>query len=127
VGEESWTLVATNPEGLSDSGTVTVRVLPSGVEPGGEEGPPRRFAVEPPAPNPFNPVTTLRVRLPAEAHLRLVVYDLLGRRVWEQDAGRRAPGEHRLLFDGSRRASGIYFLVVRAGSHRAVHKALLLK
>jgi len=42
---------------------------------------PKSFALQPNYPNPFNPTTTLRFDLPAATHVRIVVFDLLGREV----------------------------------------------
>ncbi len=72
-------------------------------------------------PNPFSHATELRVGLPRDADVHLVVYDVAGRRVATRSLSRLAAGWQRVLFDGrddrgSSLASGVYFArVVAAG------------
>ncbi|MFH0882389.1 MAG: T9SS type A sorting domain-containing protein [bacterium] len=89
---------------------------------------PSRFAIESAYPNPFNPTTTITLALPAQGHLSLRVYDLLGRQVAVLADGERQTGRSRFVFDGRGLASGIYF-VRAAGPGGAVdtRKVVLLK
>jgi hypothetical protein len=59
-------------------------------------------------PNPCNPSATLRFHLAAHVQTRLAVYDLLGRLVLSLVDGDLAAGEHEVLIDASRLASGVY-------------------
>jgi len=53
------------------------------------------------SPNPFNPSTTIRFRLPATAQVELCVYDLSGRPVRRLLAGEsRTAGGHAVVWDG---------------------------
>jgi hypothetical protein len=79
------------------------------------------------APNPFNPVTQLNLELPQATRVTAVVYDRLGRTVATLYSGELATGSHRLTFDGSLLASGLYFVHVQAGAESRVLKAMLLK
>ena len=83
------------------------------------------------APNPFNPSTWITFELGAPAPVTLEVFDILGRLVRTLDAGPRAAGEHRLLFDasdsGSELASGVYVYRLRAGGESAAGRLLLLR
>ncbi|MBD3166006.1 S8 family serine peptidase [bacterium] len=88
---------------------------------------PQEFAVSKAWPNPFNPTTQVRVALPEAAELKVMVYDILGRETARLAAGRRDAGYHTLHWDGSAHASGMYFLQVEAGRHRAVRKVVLMK
>ncbi len=62
-------------------------------------------------PNPFNPSTQIQVSLSQAVEFRLVVYDLLGRRVqsW-QSPQRFASGSHQITLDFSGLASGTYVI-----------------
>lgn len=59
-------------------------------------------------PNPARGEATLRYRLPGEAHVRLALYDLLGREVLRLADGPHAAGTHTAGFDGGRLSSGVY-------------------
>jgi hypothetical protein len=75
-----------------------------------EERPvPGVYALEHNYPNPFNPVTVLRYQLAEAGHVRLEVYDVLGREVAVLVDEVRVAGEHVARFDGSGCASGVYF------------------
>ncbi|RMI00301.1 MAG: T9SS C-terminal target domain-containing protein [Calditrichaeota bacterium] len=78
---------------------------------------PRRIALFPAYPNPFNAVTTLRIDLPDNGRgshrLRLEVFDLHGRRVATLLDGNYAPGSYAVIWDatdarGQPVASGLY-------------------
>jgi len=51
-------------------------------------------------PNPFNPSTTVRYRLPETAAVRMVVYDILGREVRRLVQEMRTAGEYEVRWDG---------------------------
>jgi len=57
-------------------------------------------------PNPFNPETQIRFDLPESAHVRLVIYNLLGEQIRVLTDSRYQAGFHTLTWDG-RNASGI--------------------
>lgn len=89
---------------------------------------PRSFTLSAAYPNPFNPTTSVSVTLPQSADLQVRVMDILGREVAVLHQGVMPPGSHRLHFDGSSSASGIYFIVARTASGRQlVRKVVLLK
>ncbi|MBS1261374.1 MAG: Thermophilic serine proteinase [Calditrichaeota bacterium] len=89
---------------------------------------PVEFEVSPAWPNPFNPATAVRIALPQAAALKVAVYDVLGREVVRLASGeRRTAGYHRIAWDATGHASGVYFLRVDAGKHNAVRKLMLLK
>lgn len=80
-----------------------------------------------PFPNPANPATTVRYRLSAPAHVRLIVYDLLGREtsiVSEEDG---TPGTHDVRIDVGGLPTGVYICEVRAGALLARRKLLVVK
>ncbi|MEX1140061.1 MAG: LamG-like jellyroll fold domain-containing protein [Bacteroidota bacterium] len=79
-------------------------------------------------PNPFNPMTTIEFTLPQDGRVVLSVYDLTGREVATLvDEERPAGVYHRVEFDASRLASGMYFSRLRSGGHVVVKKMLLVK
>ncbi len=66
------------------------------------------------APNPFAGSGTLRIVLPAAAHLRARAIDILGREVMTIADGRMDGGETRIGFDASELPDGFYLIVVEA-------------
>ncbi|MCB2197870.1 right-handed parallel beta-helix repeat-containing protein [bacterium] len=87
-----------------------------------------RSFLDPAFPNPFNPSTTVRYGLAQPANMSLTLYDILGRRVQTLERGRRAPGTHAVVLDGSQLASGTYLLQLKTdGGFDAVSKVYLVK
>ncbi len=93
-----------------------------------ETGLPGEWAVSQAYPNPFNPTATLDVTVAEQAHVTVVVYDVLGRRVATALDRSLTAGEHRVTLDGRRWAAGAYFVSVQAGNHLSeIRKITLLK
>jgi lysophospholipase L1-like esterase len=88
---------------------------------------PDAFSLEQNFPNPFNPTTVVNYQLAVVSDVRLVVYDILGRKVAMLVNGRKQPGMHNVRFDGSQLGSGVYFYRLTAGSYVSCRKMLLLK
>lgn len=103
------------------SGLVTsVDLIPSAAIP-------EAFHLEQNYPNPFNPVTTIRYALPRKAVVKLVVYNVLGRRVTILVDKEQAAGWHTVAFNASQLASGVYVYHLEAGPFVQSRKMLLLK
>jgi hypothetical protein len=91
------------------------------------DGVPRRFALDQNYPNPFNPATTIRYRLPAGSHVRLNVYDVLGREVTVLVNAKQEAGEYSVAWNAATMPSGVYFCRLRAGTFTGIRKLLLLR
>jgi len=78
-------------------------------------------------PNPFNPTTTIEFSLPEVSTIQLELYDVLGKQVLTIAQGMYDAGAHRIVFNGSNLASGIYFYKLQAGKYFAVKKLTILK
>lgn len=124
AGVHSMRLVAAAP-GFNLNRLVFTRLATSAPEP--NEGPPEGYALLPNFPNPFNPVTTIRYRLPRPDFVTLAVFNAGGRLVSTLVERRMPPGEYALQFDGSALSSGVYVLAMSAGSFAGKAKMLLLK
>ena len=83
--------------------------------------------LEAPHPNPFNPVTTIRYELADEGPIRLMVYDLLGRRVAVLADGLQESGEHTVRFEASHLSTGLYFVILDAAGQTFTKSILLMK
>ncbi len=79
------------------------------------------------SPNPFNPSTTLTFSLPEAMQVALNVYDVQGRLVASLVNGLRAAGNHRVTFDGSALASGVYLYRLTSAQQVISGKMLLMK
>ncbi len=90
-------------------------------------GIPKEFYLSQNYPNPFNPATTIEFGLPKESHVQIAVYNVLGQRVVLLVDGVMKAGNHRVAFNASRFASGVYFYVMRAGEKVFKQKMLLMK
>jgi len=93
---------------------------------------PGKFSLSQNYPNPFNPETAISYELKDEAHVRLFVYDVLGREVATLVNGKKPQGKHRVNFNASGLSSGIYFYSIYlrgkdASGFTAVRKMILLK
>ncbi|MDG5767304.1 zinc-dependent metalloprotease family protein [Balneolales bacterium ANBcel1] len=78
-------------------------------------------------PNPFNPATTIRYELPERGHVRLAVYDLLGRRVSTLVNERQDAGRHDVAFDASRLSSGVYLYRLESAGQTLTRHMMLVK
>ena len=89
---------------------------------------PREFSLESNYPNPFNPTTTFVWNAPVTAHVRLALFDVLGRESAVVYEGVADAGRHETTFDASALSTGVYFArLENAGQSVAVRKVLLLK
>ena len=80
----------------------------------------------PGAPNPFPQSTKISYYLPTVEVVRLVVYDALGRKVAVLQNGAQSAGWHKVIFDASDLASGIYFCRLE-GMHNKTVKLVHLR
>jgi hypothetical protein len=83
-------------------------------------------------PNPFNPATTISFALPHPEHVRLEVFNVLGRRVAVLKDGVMQAGYYDVSWDGrssggASLSSGMYFYRLRSGSFDQTNKMLLVK
>lgn len=101
-----------NPSSLSKSS----RIAPNG------------FTLFPCYPNPFNPSTTIRYRIPAAQNIKLVVYNISGKEIDTIYKGRQTAGMHTLVWRANGQPSGIYFYRLESASgFRQTQKMILLR
>lgn len=83
-------------------------------------------------PNPFNPSTVIPYALPEAAHVKLTIYDILGREVITLVDAPIAAGDQQAQWDGKDRsgnlvANGVYIYSIQANGFSQSRKLLLLK
>lgn len=87
-----------------------------------------RFELRPNYPNPFNPRTTISFRLAKAARVDLEIYNGLGQRVATVLRRRSfSAGDHHVEFDASFLPSGTYYYRLRASSHEATRRMILVR
>ncbi|MBC8277936.1 MAG: T9SS type A sorting domain-containing protein [FCB group bacterium] len=79
------------------------------------------------SPNPFNNHSVIAFSLAAAGEAILTVYDIAGRETMVLQDGYLNAGVHRRNFDGSRMASGVYFVQLEAGAVVMTKKMILIK
>jgi len=93
---------------------------------------PWSFELEQNYPNPFNPTTDIRFSIPLFQHVKLEIYDLLGRKIRTLVDQERHAGAHTVRWDakddrGVPVSASVYFYTLEAGDLKAVKKMLLVK
>ena len=90
------------------------------------------FSLDQNYPNPFNPTTSIEYSLSSSEHLKLTIYNTLGRKVRLLVDEVMPAGSFEAKWDGTDDSgellpSGVYFYRVEAGSFVSAKKMLLLK
>jgi len=88
---------------------------------------PDRINLFPAYPNPFNPFTNIRFYISIPGPVSIGIFDSNGRFVTELLNKSLSSGYRELQWDGSSRASGVYFVKLGSGSYSQVQKIILLK
>ena len=88
---------------------------------------PEQFGLANPYPNPFNPQVTVSYELPEAAHVRLLVYDILGRQVLSLVDGSKNAGVYSMQVDFKGQSTGIYLIEMRADDFRQIQKVVYAK
>ena len=102
------------------------------VEINHQERTPTQFELTQNYPNPFNPSTRIKYQIPVQnksnfLHVRLIVYDVLGREVSTLVNKSQAPGFYEVQWDAANLPSGIYLCRISAGDYVKTNKMLLMK
>ena len=88
---------------------------------------PKDYSLEQNYPNPFNPSTTIRFTLNKTEHVRLIIYDILGKEIRTLLDNTVFPGEHSLVFEARGLSSGVYFYTLQVGNAFETKKMVLMK
>lgn len=93
----------------------------------GDEIVPNEFNLSQNYPNPFNPTTVINFSLPKESKIKIVLFDVMGRKISVLADGSFIAGNHSLKIDGSNLTAGTYFYQLVTGSQTLTKKMLLVK
>ncbi|MFA5803971.1 MAG: family 16 glycosylhydrolase [Melioribacteraceae bacterium] len=94
---------------------------------------PDKFKLEQNFPNPFNPGTSIRYRLPNFGFVSLKVFDSLGSEIATLVNEEQRSGNYKVDFnanltnEGRQLSSGVYFYTLRADNYAMTKKMLLIK
>ena len=88
---------------------------------------PRVYNMSQNYPNPFNPETEIHYGLPEGGHVKLDVYDLLGKRVALLVDEDQQAGFKSVRFDARGFSSGVYYYRMTAGRYTELRKMLVLR
>lgn len=82
-------------------------------------------------PNPFNSATTISYNLEKESHVKIVVYDIIGKEVAVLVDKTQQPNSYSVYFDASRidggLSTGMYFYAMYTENYTSSRKMLYLK
>lgn len=79
-------------------------------------------------PNPFNPSTKIKYRIEKESHVKLIVFDAIGREVATIVNQHQLPNNYEVKFESNNSmSSGVYFYILYSGDHVSVRKMVLTK
>lgn len=78
-------------------------------------------------PNPFNPFTNIEYSIPKGEHVKIVIFDALGREVAALVDEFKRAGNYKIAYDAGRLPSGIYFYSLTAGTYKQTKKMMLIK
>ena len=97
-----------------------------------ENEPPKGFQLAQNYPNPFNPSTKIRFVLPQASHVKLTIFDALGRTVRTMIESQMSAGEHEISWNGRdafnrQVASGVYIYEARSGNNIQRRKMILAR
>ena len=78
-------------------------------------------------PNPFNPSTSIRYSVVKDGHVKLAVYNTLGKEVAVLVDGNVQAGSHKIDWKADELSSGVYFYKLTAGDFSATKKMILMQ
>ena len=93
---------------------------------------PKTFVLTQNYPNPFNPETKINYELPGAEHVKLFVYNILGRRILKLVDKEQSAGRYTVTWDGRDTygqtvSAGVYIIRLEAGAFVGIRKMVLTK
>lgn len=119
---------ANMPAGQRDLLLQAVKKAANGIttDLGQSDALPDKFTLKQNYPNPFNPSTTIEFSVVSSAHVTLEIYNILGQKVTTLINENLGSGVHRIQWDASGFASGIYIYRLMSGNNVVLQKKMTL-
>ncbi len=111
---------------MTDGDVYGIAISPITFVKGDKENP-MMFKLDQNYPNPFNPVTSIRFSLPVKSDVKLEIFDLAGRKIYDIVDGIFEAGEHQVEFRADNLASGIYIYRLKANNFIDSKKMILIR
>lgn len=89
--------------------------------------PPTAFYLDQNHPNPFNPATTIRYRLPKTAAVTLSIFNLIGEKIETLVSATQTAGDYEIQWHANHLPSGVYLYQLRAGKFTETKKMILAR
>jgi len=129
-----WLVEAVDKDGLKTgaNGNLPYHLIVNETGIKVQEALPKRFALYPNYPNPFNPTTSIRYDLPNDVFVRLQIFDMLGKPVRLLVQNKENAGYKSAVWNGKDDlgrlvSGGVYFYRLEAGDFRKTGKMVLVK
>ena len=88
---------------------------------------PTAFGLGKAYPNPFNPMTSMRLSLDSDGYTSVKVYNLTGQVIDVIQESMMQAGYHNVVWDAADIPSGVYLVKVEQGNNVATQKVMLMK
>jgi flagellar hook assembly protein FlgD len=88
---------------------------------------PQSYLFYPNYPNPFNPITNIKIGVPSKTDLSISIYNINGRIVDTIFKGKLDPGYHNFIWYAMNIPSGTYFIKYQTKDISKISKCLFLK
>ncbi len=93
---------------------------------------PQEFTLSQNYPNPFNPTTRLQYGLPESTDIKLIIFNVMGRKVKEWNISSQQPGWHEVIWNGTDMngnvvSTGVYIYSLQAGDFVDTKKMVFMK
>ncbi len=88
---------------------------------------PEKFELYQNYPNPFNATTSIKYQVASINHIRLMVFNILGKEVMTLINEKQKPGTYEVKLEGNNLASGVYFYTLKTDNFLETKKLILLK
>ena len=92
-----------------------------------DESIPKKFNLDQPYPNPFNPILSIPIEIHQRSDVSIIIYDINGRFINEVISQSIEMGQHQFFWNAQNKSSGVYFIQTVVNDQKYQSKVILLK